>query len=103
MTLDLQGETCDTSIQILPIKTVYCKIANCHATDRITGAEEVDLTESIEIGTNPEVALLMESLEAGMRDAGWENGYCPLCLETRPNLAKQDHEDDQADEDRGAE
>lgn len=86
MTLSLQGYLYDTAVTLLPSALVKCR--SCGSRIDVTG-EEIDAEEGVVADD------FAGSLEAAMDQSGWERGNCPHCVETIPNLAKHDAEDDE--------
>ena len=98
MTLSLQGSLHN----VTPSMSVSVKIPcanNCPYETPIIQAE-FDAAEYLDHIIPSDVE---EAISEQMTLDGWERGNCPVCVERFPNLAKQDHEDREADEDRGGE
>ena len=87
MTISLQGYLFETNVKLLPSAMVRCRC--CNALITVSGHEEIDAEEGV-IAPDFE-----DSLECGMAYDGWERGNCPCCVNSYPNLAKHDAEEDE--------
>lgn len=90
MSFFLQGYKHAGSFQLIPSAVVRCRC--CPMLLPVIADEPLNLHAGESL-TNTEV---QEALSEAMTDAGWVNMNCPRCVETRPELAKQDAEEEAA-------